>query len=138
MIAMSVKEEKGLVPVTILQMEGKLDGSNYETLIAEAQTLYRGGTRHLVVDLGKLIYLSSAGISALHRVALLFQGKKPAEFEEGWSAYRAIGRDRAAGLQQNVKLLNPTGEVEKILNLVGFNAIFETYADIHTAVASFH
>lgn len=137
MIEMTVKQDEGIVPVTILSVEGKLDGSNYETLLAEAQKLYEGGTRDLVLDLGKLTYLSSAGISALHRVALLFAGRKKTEFEEGWNAFHAIERDRDGGVQKHVKLLNPTREVEKVLRMVGFSAFFEIHVELQTAVASF-
>jgi anti-anti-sigma regulatory factor len=137
MMEITVTQEKSVIPVAILQVEGRLDGSNYGGLITEAQALYDAGRRDLVLDLTKLTYLSSAGISALHRVALLFQGKRSAELEEGWAAFRAMDRDRGTGTQQHVKLLNPTKEVRGVLEMVGFTAFFEIYADIHTAVASF-
>jgi anti-anti-sigma factor len=137
MIEMTVTQDQGIVPVTILGVQGKLDGSNYETLVTEAQKLYNNGTRDLVIDLSKLTYLSSAGISALHRVALLFQGKKMADLEEGWSAFHAIKRDRDGGVQKHVKLLNPTREVEKVLEMVGFSAFFEIHTERQDAVTSF-
>ena len=134
---MTVTQEKSVVPVTVLQVEGRLDGSNYTKLIAEAQALFDAGNRDLVLDLSKLTYLSSAGISALHRVALLFQGKRSADLEEGWAAFHAMERDRGNGMQQHVKLLDPTKEVRAILEMVGFTSFFEIYADIQTAVSSF-
>jgi anti-anti-sigma regulatory factor len=137
MIEMTVLQDQATSPVTILQVQGKLDGSNYEALIAEAQTLFNAGTRDLVLDLNMLTYLSSAGLSALHRVALIFQGRKSADLEEGWNAFHAIDRDRASGAQKHVKLLNPTREVEKILEMVGFTNFFEIHTDLYEALDSF-
>jgi anti-anti-sigma regulatory factor len=137
MLAETISQEYGTQPVTVLHVEGKLDGSNYESLVDEAQKLYAGGARHLVMDLERLTYLSSAGISALHRVALLFQGRQKNELEEGWHAFHAIGRDRDDGLQTHVKLLNPSQAVAKVLQMVGFDAYFEIYSEINQAVTSF-
>jgi anti-anti-sigma regulatory factor len=134
---MYLTQHPGNVPVSVLKLEGSLDGSNYETLIAEARKLYDSGVRNLLLDLGPLTFLSSAGISALHRVALLFQGKKSAELEEGWAAFRAMDRDRDSGVHQHVKLLSPTDKVKGTLDTVGFSSFFEIYTDLEAAVASF-
>lgn len=133
----STTEYQGKVPVTILRVEGSLDGSNYTELIARASALYDDGARNLLLDLSRLTYLSSAGISALHRVALLFRGKKPDEAEEGWAAFRAMRRDHDKGVQQHVKLLDPPEHIKDVLDLVGFSALFEIFTDTHSAVASF-
>jgi anti-anti-sigma factor len=137
MLEMIITQENGNLPITVLHVQGKLDGSNYESLVDEAQKLYEGGARRLVLDLEKLTYLSSAGISALHRVALLFQGRQRNELEEGWHAFHALGRDRDDGVQKYVKLLNPAQGVAKVLQMVGFNAYFEIYTEINQAVTSF-
>jgi anti-anti-sigma factor len=134
---MTVTQDQDAVPVTVLHLAGKLDGGSYEALIAKAHELFEQGIRNLLLDLSQLTYLSSAGISALHRVALLFQGKESTQLEEGWAAFHAMDRDRDSGVQQHVKLLNPTQEVAKILGLVGFTTFFEIYNDLHSAVVSF-
>ena len=134
---LSVTHNQGIVPVAILHVEGRVDGSNYELVIAKAQELYNSGARNLLLDLGKLTFLSSAGISALHRVAKLFHGATSAELEEGWAAFRAMDRDRDAGFQEHVKLLNPPDSVRQTLELVGFNRFFEIFSDLDEAVASF-
>ena len=138
MLDMKITQEKGTIPVTVLHVQGKLDGSNFESLVDEAQKLFGDGIRHLVLDLEGLTYLSSAGISALHRVALLFQGRQKDQLEEGWHAFHAIERDRDGGLQHQVKLLNPTPAVVKVLKMVGFDAYFEIHDQVKQAVSSFH
>jgi anti-anti-sigma factor len=133
----TVTQTHEIVPVTILHVEGRMDGSNYEQLIAKAQELYASGIRNLLLDLSKLTFLSSAGISALHRVAQLFHGKASADLEEGWAEFRAMARDRDAGAQKRVKLLNPPASIRETLDLVGFSNFFEVYADANEAMSSF-
>lgn len=125
------------LPVTILCLDGKLDGTTYERLTHEAQKVYADGERNLILDLSKLTYISSAGLAALHRVALLFSGEKNPNQDEGWAAYRAIDRDRGGPLQTHVKLVGLTEQVQHVLDLIGFSAFFETYAGMPQAVNSF-
>ena len=124
-------------PVTVLHLAGKLDGSSYQELIEAAQRQYDAGVRDLVLDLSRLTFLSSAGISALHTVARLFHGQTPSERQEGWASFRAMESDRAAGPQEHVKLLNPTPEVKNVLDIVGFGSLFHTFTDVQQAIASF-
>jgi anti-anti-sigma factor len=133
----SITRQQSTPPVTVLQLKGALDGATYQSLINEAQKLYDSGTRDILVDLANITFMSSAGISALHRIALLFRGEKQEVVEEGWSAYRAIDRDRDSGFQKHVKLLNPIDKVLHTLDMVGFTNYFEIYTDLNQAVASF-
>jgi hypothetical protein len=67
----------------------------------------------------------------------LFRGEK-ADSEDGWGTYKEIDRDREAGIQSYVKLLNPSSEVDNVLDMVGFKQFFEVYTDLNEAVQSFH
>jgi anti-anti-sigma factor len=131
------QSDKVSVPVTILHVEGRVDGSNYEQVIAKAQELYQSGVRDLLFDLRKVSFLSSAGMSALHRTAKLFHGATSMDLEEGWAEFRAMGRDRDTGFQKHVKLLAPPEPVCKTLELVGFTRFFEIFDNVNDAVASF-
>ena len=125
-------------PVSIMQLKGSLDGTNYEHFITEAQKLYDAGTRNLILDMTELTFLSSAGLAALHRIARVFRGEDRTNMEEGWAAIRAMGKDRDNGFQEHIKLLNPNEKIQNVLDMVGFKAFFEIYTDIHPAIASFH
>jgi hypothetical protein len=81
--------------------------------------------------------MASSGLLALHAVALLMRGETPPDPAEGWGALRSIDRDREAGLQQHVKLLNPQPRVERVLKLAGLDRFFEIYTDQQTAIVSF-
>jgi anti-anti-sigma regulatory factor len=133
----SVSQKQGNVPVTVLKLDGQLDGQNYQELIAKAQELYKAGARDFLLDLSDLTYISSAGLVALHSMALLVKGEELPDTEYGWSAYRSMGRTSAAGLQTHVKLFNPREEVKNVLEMVGFTTVFEVFTDIDEAVKSF-
>jgi anti-anti-sigma factor len=134
---MIVSQKQGRVPVTVLQLIGKLDGSNYMQLIEEARKAYLNGARDLLIDLTELTFMSSAGIAAIHQTALIFRGQSMAEEELGWASYRAIDRDRGSGIQKHVKLLCPQNNVADILDIAAFDTLFEIHTDLDTAVASF-
>lgn len=133
----SVSEAQGKVPVTVLKLDGQLDGQNYQELIAKTQELYGAGARDFLLDLSDLTYISSAGLVALHSMALLTRGEELPDFEGGWSAYRSMGRTSEAGPQKHVKLLSPRSEVRSVLDMVGFSSVFEIFTDRDEAVNSF-
>jgi len=134
---MLVSQEQGSAPITILRLEGKLDGQNYQELIARAKELYAAGTRNLLLDLGALTYISSAGIVALHTIALLLRGETPPDPEQGWSSVRPSESAREVGFQKNIKLLNVHPEVNSVLDMVGLTAFFESFTDREAALRSF-
>lgn len=132
-----VSVEQANVPVTVVCLEGKLDGQNYQELIARAKELYQAGARNLLLDLAELTYISSAGIVALHTIALLLRGEVLPDPEQGWSTLKSVERTREAGMQKQVKLLNVRPEVNSVLDMVGLTAFFEFFTDRETALRSF-
>ncbi|HEY4720736.1 MAG TPA: STAS domain-containing protein [Anaerolineae bacterium] len=135
----TVSQVQGKVPVTVLSTAGDLDGSNYQDLIAAARQAYQTGARHVVVDLSRTPYLSSAGLVALHSIALLMRGAELPGPESGWNAYHAITRDQAdsESSQPHVKLLNLQPKIQRTLEMTGMDTFFEIYSDLAAAVASF-
>ena len=133
----SVSRESGAVPVTVLRLEGELDGQNYQDLISKAKEVYSAGARDLLLDLSDLTYVSSAGLVALHSVALLVRGEQLPDTESGWATFRAMGRSSDSGVQKHIKLLNPRAEVKSVLEMVGFDRVFEVHTDLDQAVKSF-
>ena len=133
----SVSQAQGSVPVTVIKLDGQLDGQNFQELITKAQELYSAGGRDFLLDLSDLTYISSAGLVALHSVALMSRGEELPDMEGGWSAYRSMGRSSEAGVQKHVKLLNPRSEIMSVLDMVGFSSVFEIYTDRDEAVNSF-
>ncbi len=132
----TVRQMQGSVPVTVLGIQGDVDGSTYMAVIEKAQGLCRAGARDLLIDLTGVPYLSSAGLVALHHIALLMRGDQPPDPTQGWATLRAIAMEQGT-LQQHVKLLNLQPRVDKALEMSGMKAFFEIHKDLNTAVASF-
>jgi anti-anti-sigma regulatory factor len=133
----SVSQKQGNVPITVVKVDGQLDGQTYQDLINKAKDLYAAGARDFLLDLSDLTYISSAGLVAIHSIALLVKGEELPDPESGWSAYRSMGRTSTAGLQTHIKLLNPREDVRNVLDMVGFGNVFQIFTDLDEAVKSF-
>lgn len=132
----TVSQEKGKVPVSVVHIKGELDTSSYPELVNTAQALYSAGARSLLLDLTELKFISSAGIASLHIVTKMFRGEKTAP-EDVWDTFKEFDRDRERRLQKHVKLFNPSPEVDYILDILGFKQFFEIYTDLEEAIGSF-
>jgi len=134
---LTVEQTQGKVPVTILGLHGDLDASNYQEVIAKAQAIYNAGGRYLLLDMSAVPFMGSSGLVALHAVAVLMRGDKPADPASGWDAIHAIDRDRESGMQKHVKLIAPQQQVDRVLDRTGLKQYFEIHSDRETAIASF-
>ena len=140
---MNITKTERPIPIVIIHLDGVLDSANFKKLIEKAESLFAGGSRNLILDLTRLTFISSAGLGALHQVALLYHGKAPLEPDESWASYRwatfrNIKRDHDLSRQDHVKLLSPTREVLEVLDMIGFSSLFEIYTFMPQAVESFH
>lgn len=131
-----VSQEKSSVPVSVVHINGDLDASSYLDLINTAQKLYDADVRNLVLDLTDLAFISSAGLASLHIITKMFRGEKT-DSDDGWGTYKEIDRDRESGVKSHVKLLNPSPEVDNVLETVGFKQFFEVFTSVDEAVQSF-
>ncbi len=132
----SVNQLQGTAPVAVLGIEGDLDASNYQDLIAKAKEAYDAGTRHILLDLSQTRFISSSGLVAIHSIALLLRGERLLDLEEGWASFHAIAAGLGAGRQPDPKFLNPQPRVIRTLQVAGLNEAFEIYTDRAAAIAS--
>ncbi len=133
----SFSKQQGRVPVTVMQLTGNLDASNYIDVISKAQEFYDGGVRDLLIDLSKVPYVSSAGLMSLHTMVLIFAGQSVQPKGSGRPSFRSINPEQDGAVRQHVKLLSPQPAVEKVLDVVGLKLFFDIYTDLETAVQSF-
>jgi anti-anti-sigma regulatory factor len=133
----AISKEQGKVPVTVVQLHGDVDASNYEDLIHKVQELMNAGAQDFVIDLAGVPFMSSAGLVSLHTAAIMLRGDKPTDPESGWAALKSIDRSRASGIQKHIKLLNPQEGVAETFEKAGFTQFFEIFNDLQSAVASF-
>lgn len=135
----TVTHAQGKVPITVLQLHGDLDGSNYRDLIQKAQQVFETGTRAILLDMSDTPFISSAGIVALHTIAKILAGVRPGEDESGWESFRDMDRTRQAGEKAaNFKLLGPQPRVMGVLDTVGFSQYFEIFTNYDAALKSFY
>ncbi len=133
----TIEQVMGRAAVTVVRPVGAVDASNFQELIDAGSRAVLAGAQNLLLDLSGAPYMSSAGLVALHRLALLMRGETPLESESGWEAMNAIRRDADRGVQAHFKLCNPQPKVLHVLKLAGFEAMMEIYDNFDQAVQSF-
>jgi len=133
----SVSTQQGKVPVTVVQPHGDVDASNYAELVNKVEALHKDGANDFLIDLSDVPYMSSAGLVALHSIAIMLRGEKPADPQSGWAALKSIDRSRERGMQKHAKLLNPQQFVADTFEKAGFTQFFEVFTDLKKAVAAF-
>ena len=129
----TVTQEQGRVPVTVLQVAGNTDSNSANELEKKVMEVIDGGARYLVLDLSKVPYMSSAGLRVLQDVFTKLRSLSGSESKE--DTYRQI----ADGSYKSpyLKLINPTKEVIEVLKMSGFDMLVSIEKNLKTAVASF-
>jgi anti-anti-sigma regulatory factor len=117
-------------PVAVMQIQGNIDASNFLEVISRAQEIYKDTARNLILDLSEVPYVSSAGLVAIHKIALLYS-EVPQE-ENLSPDYAHSNRAR-----RHVKLLHPQPAVDQILETAGLKLFFKVFDDLESALQSF-
>jgi anti-anti-sigma regulatory factor len=133
----TISTRQGRVPVTVVQPHGDIDASNYAELVNKVEGLIKGGAHDFLIDLSEVPFMSSAGLVALHSLAITLRGEKPVSPEAGWSSLKTMDRSRQMGVQQHIKLLSPQPHVAETFEKAGFSQFFAVFDDLQKAVASF-
>lgn len=123
-------QQEARVPVTVFELEGELDASNYDQFLKEAMKAVDAGTRAVLLDLSQLKYISSAGLRAVYTLYMALS-------EKGDTS--AGGNDVHPGSFKSpyLKLCNPLPNVYNALDLMGFTMSMEIHTDRNQALASF-
>lgn len=129
----TVMQEQGRVPVTVLRVAGKTDSASAEELHKKTMEVIDAGARYLVLDLSKVPYMSSAGLRVLQDVFSKLRSLSASESDK--EMYRQIAD--GSFKSPHLKLLNPTKEVLEVLKMSGFDMLVSIERDLRTAVASF-
>jgi|SRR3954447_72085 anti-anti-sigma factor len=134
----TVDQVDGPTPVTVVALDGELDGATFERLIDTIRGLYDAGTRKLLLDLGGLTFISSSGLVAIHSAMRLMRGEAPPDTEQGWEALRAI-RDEVEGGQthSSLRVCGTQDAVQKVLDRTGLGPLIPSFPDRESALAGF-
>jgi anti-anti-sigma regulatory factor len=136
LLNISVTQETARVPIAVMALEGELDAATYLDAIARARQCVTDGTSHMLLDLGKLVYMGSSGLFVIHSVAMMLRGQEPPDPEDGWGAIHQADLDQSPSTAQ-LKLLSPQPQVDRVLERSGMKRFFETYEDRQQALDSF-
>ena len=129
----TVSQEQGRVPVTILHVAGDTDSASANELEKKAMEIIDAGARYLVLDLSKTPYMSSAGLRVLQNVFNKLRSLSNGASDK--EMYRQI--NDGSFKSPHLKLLNPTKEVLEVLKMSGFDMLVSIEKDLKTAVADF-
>lgn len=122
-----VSDEPGRVPVTLMEVNGRINLGSAGELEQKARELHAAGARNLILDLSGAPSVTSAGLSAILAIYKLYNNV-------GLAA-KAPEAERPK--PRHLVLLNPTPEVHKVIKIAGFDRYLEIYTDRKEAVDSF-
>ncbi len=128
---------RGKVPVTVVKPQGDIDASNYTQLVRKVEGLINEGSLDFLIDLSDVPFMSSAGLVALHSLAMTLRGEKPIDPRTGWAALKSTAPSRDRSAQQHIKLLAPQHNVAETIEKAGFDQFFSVFADLKAALESF-
>ncbi len=129
-IDVSIHQAK--VPVAVMRLKGEINATNFVMVSDKAYEIYQNPARDLIIDLSEVTAISSTGMAALHKVALLFSGV-PQSIQQGANP----DFTHSSNARKHAKLLNPQPDVEKSLEGAGMKLFFKIYRDLDDALASF-
>ena len=122
-------------PVAVMNIKGNVDASNYIEIVNKAQEIYNNPVRNLILDLSEVPFISSAGLVAIHKIALIYSGGKQEVEQEGKETRPDFTHN--ANARKRVKLLNPQPGVDRTLETTGLKLFFKVFDNLDTALKSF-
>jgi anti-anti-sigma factor len=134
-MTIDVEDQGGNPAVTVVALDGELDASNYEQVIAVVAAAYARGARGLVLDLAKLTFMASSGLFALHSALRIMRGETPPDPEMGWSALHQVAQDHDSSAA-SVRLAGAQDAIGRVLERTGMTALFGVDANRADAIAA--
>ena len=115
MSVVKISQAQGRIPVTVFQLQDRINLGNFAELEETAKEAHNNGMRDLVLDLSETVSLTSIGIRAIviiHKMLSTDGGK-------------------------HLKLANPMPYIREMLDIAGVTQYIEIYNTVDEAVASF-
>jgi anti-anti-sigma factor len=106
---------EGRVPITIFQLQDRVNLGNFSELEQTAKDAYEAGMRDLVIDLSQTPSLTSIGIRAIVVI------------------HRLLSADKG----KHLKLAGAIVPIREMLGIAGITQFIEIYDSVDEAVASF-
>lgn len=110
-----ISKVEGRIPVTVFQLQDRVNLGNFAELEQTAKDAYEAGMRDLVIDLSQTPSLTSIGIRAVVVI------------------HRLLSTDRG----KHLKLAGAISPIREMLGIAGITQFIEMYDTVDEAVASF-
>ena len=127
----NISIEQANEAVAVMKLTGNVNASNFMEIVDKARETYKNPARYLFIDLSDVPSISSTGMVALHKIALVYSGV-PQDVEEG----EAPNFTHSNEARKYVKLLNPQPEVDAALAKAGMKLFFKFFDDLDSALQS--
>jgi anti-anti-sigma factor len=114
----TVSQAQGRVPVTVLELQGRVNLGNTLELENAARQAFNNGARDMLIDMSKAPSLTSAGIRSILVIHKMLSDK---------------GQEKS----RHLKLLSPTPDVRKVLEIAGLLDYIEVFTSLEEALSSF-
>ena len=115
MSLVKISQAQGRVPVTVFQLQDRINLGNFTELEETAKEAYNNGMRDLVLDLSQTVSMTSIGIRAVVII------------------HKMLSTDRA----KHLKIANPMPYIREMLDIAGVTQNIEVYDSVEEAMASF-
>jgi anti-anti-sigma regulatory factor len=116
-------------PVAVMHLQGDIDASNFVQIVDKAHEIYQNPARNLILDLSEVPNISSTGLAAIHKIALIYSGVPEEKTHPDLT--------HSSNARKYVKLLSPQPDVEKALETAGLKLFFKVFRDLESALKSF-
>jgi anti-anti-sigma factor len=116
MTLVQISHAQGRVPVTVFQLQDRVNLGNYKELEQTAKDAYEKGTRDLVIDLSQTPSLTSIGIRALVVI------------------HKLLAKEINS---KHLKLAGVIQPIREMFDIAGITGFIEIYDTVDEAVASF-
>jgi len=124
-------------PIAIMKLKGDINASNFMEVVNKARDIYQKPAHSLILDLSEVTSVSTTGVVALHKIALVYSGVPQEMDTEAATKDMRPDFTHSANARKFVKLLNPQPDVDKALEKAGMKLFFKIYSDLEKALESF-
>jgi anti-anti-sigma factor len=129
----TVKQEEGRRPISVIHVKGDIDSNTYQQLQAEIDKSIAADIHNMLIDLSEVPFMSSAGIRVLNHTFNELRGTLPQETDEAMKKGLRDGTFKSPHL----KLLNPSARVLEVLKMAGVDMFLEIHHAYSGAIASY-
>ncbi|MBL8099422.1 MAG: STAS domain-containing protein [Anaerolineales bacterium] len=133
MLEITSTTENARVPVTIINVKGDIDASNYQEFQSQTEQLITNGARYLLLDLREVPFISSAGLRVIHNLFNKLRDLHKDANDDELRKKMSVGEYKSP----YIKVVHLSQRAKESFELGGFETYIEVYDDVSKAVNSF-